>query len=138
MVFETLEWVGDIDGFLELTDQRKLPGCFEKLACKNIAQLYDAIKTLAVRGAPAIGVSAGFGICLATQMIEEKADLSAGLKHLEESADFLAGSRPTAVNLFWALDRMKACAKNFAAIITEKGVIEKPDTEKAARHINEV
>ncbi|GAG86391.1 unnamed protein product, partial [marine sediment metagenome] len=59
--FKTLEWVGDIDGYLELTDQRSLPEEFDKLKCQTVEELYDAIKTLAVRGAPAIGVSAAFG-----------------------------------------------------------------------------
>ena len=60
MIFRTLEWVGGIEGYLELTDQRKLPGEFVKLRCHNTEQVYEAIKTLAVRGAPAIG-GAGFG-----------------------------------------------------------------------------
>ncbi len=114
MVFETLRWVGDIDGYLELIDQRRLPGHFEMLKCENTEQLYDAIKTLAVRGAPAIGVAAAFGICLAMQETSE-ADLSQALSRLKRSADYLATSRPTAVNLFWALDRMKACAAGFVA-----------------------
>lgn len=114
MVFETLRWVGDIDGYLEVIDQRRLPAHFEKLKCETIEQLYDAIKTLAVRGAPAIGVSAAFGICLAIQKSSEP-DLSQALCRLEKSADYLANSRPTAVNLFWALDRMRACARKFVA-----------------------
>ena len=112
MVFEMLRWVGDIDGYLEVIDQRRLPAHFEMLKCKTTEQLYDAIKTLAVRGAPAIGVAAAFGICLAMQEAPE-ADLSKALCRLEESAEYLAASRPTAVNLFWALDRMKASAQKF-------------------------
>ena len=65
--FKTLQWIGDADGFLKLTNQRKLPAEFTEIECKTVEQLYDAIKTLAVRGAPAIGVAAGFGICLAAQ-----------------------------------------------------------------------
>jgi methylthioribose-1-phosphate isomerase len=112
MVFETLRWVDGIDGYLEVIDQRKLPAHFEMLKCETKEQLYDAIKTLAVRGAPAIGVSAAFGICLAMRETSE-ADLSQALCRLEKSADYLANSRPTAVNLFWALDRMKASAQKF-------------------------
>ena len=55
MVFETLEWVGGGDGYLEMIDQRLLPGEFRKIRCADVESLYDAIKTLAVRGAPAIG-----------------------------------------------------------------------------------
>ena len=61
MIIKTLKWIGDTDGFLELIDQRRLPGEFVKLQCTNIEQLYEAIATLAVRGAPAIGVSAAYG-----------------------------------------------------------------------------
>ncbi len=115
MVFETLEWKGDIDGYLELIDQRVLPGRFELLKCTTKEQLFEIIKTLAVRGAPAIGVSAGFGICLAMQTLDSNEDLSGAIAHLNESAEYLAKSRPTAVNLFWALDKMKVCAEKFAA-----------------------
>jgi len=115
MVFETLRWVGDAGGFLEVIDQRRLPAQFEMLKCETIQQLYDAIKTLAVRGAPAIGVAAAFGICLAMQKAGESADLSEALCRLEKSADYLATARPTAVNLFRALDRMKGRAQTFVA-----------------------
>ncbi len=114
MVFETLRWVGGIDGYLELIDQRRLPAQFEMLKCETIQQLYDAIKTLAVRGAPAIGVAAAFGICLAMQETGE-GDLSEALWHVKKSAEYLATARPTAVNLFWALDRMKGRATRFIA-----------------------
>jgi methylthioribose-1-phosphate isomerase len=114
MVFETLRWVGDIDGYLELIDQRRLPAQFEMLKCENTEQLYEAIKTLSVRGAPAIGVAATFGICLAMRETDDT-DLSEALSHLKKSADYLATARPTAVNLFWALDRMKEHAARFIA-----------------------
>ena len=65
--FKTLQWIGDCDGFLELIDQRRLPAEFVIIQCKSVEQLYEAIKTLAVRGAPAIGVAAAFGVCLAAQ-----------------------------------------------------------------------
>jgi len=115
MNFETLKWTGNIDGALELTDQRKLPARFETLSCRTVEQLYDAIKTLAVRGAPAIGVSAAYGLSLVMQTLKPDADLPQALSHLQTGADYLASSRPTAVNLFWALDRIQACAKKFAA-----------------------
>lgn len=113
MVFETLEWIGGVDGCLEMIDQRLLPGEFVKIRCNDVESLYVAIKTLAVRGAPAIGVAASYGVCLVMQGIDSSAGLTEALKHLEEGADYLAESRPTAVNLFWALDRMKAFAKAF-------------------------
>lgn len=112
--FKTLQWIGDINGFLKLTDQRKLPAEFTEIECRTVEQLYDAIKTLTVRGAPAIGVAAGFGICLAAQEIKVS-KLTDAVKYIEQKADCLSKSRPTAVNLFWALDRMKKTAHNFAA-----------------------
>jgi methylthioribose-1-phosphate isomerase len=112
--FKTLQWIGDADGFLKLTDQRKLPAQFTAMQCKTPEQLYEAIKTLAIRGAPAIGVAAAFGICLAAQETE-KLKLSEALSHIEKKADFLSKSRPTAVNLFWALERMKNKARSFSA-----------------------
>ena len=81
MVFETLQWSGGIDGYLELTDQRLLPGSFQKLPCRTVEELWDAIKTLAVRGAPAIGVSAGYGICLVMQTLQDGADSVQALLH---------------------------------------------------------
>ncbi|NIA17016.1 MAG: S-methyl-5-thioribose-1-phosphate isomerase [Planctomycetes bacterium] len=115
MRFKTLQWLGDIDGYLELTDQRKLPVKFEKLPCKTVEQLYEAISTLAVRGAPAIGVAAAFGLCLAMAELKESANVNEGLEHLKIRANFLAKSRPTAVNLFWALDRIRTKASAFVA-----------------------
>ena len=113
MAFETLEWIGGIDGYLEMIDQRKLPAEFVKLHCKTVEQVWDTIKTLAVRGAPAIGVAAGYGLCVAMQAVINDSDLPAARKHLRKVSDYLASSRPTAVNLFWAIDRMNRAAIDF-------------------------
>ena len=115
MNFKTLEWIGGINGCLEMIDQRKLPREFKKLRCKTPEQLYDAIKTLAVRGAPAIGVAAAFGVCISLAELENSTTLDKALEHLNNRAAFLAESRPTAVNLFWALSRMKTAAAAFIA-----------------------
>jgi methylthioribose-1-phosphate isomerase len=103
---ETLRWVGDVDGHLVLIDQTLLPVDFRELECRSIEQVWEAIKQLRVRGAPAIGIAAAYGVCIGLQ----PADDDALSTRLRESADYLATSRPTAVNLFWALDRMKAKA----------------------------
>jgi methylthioribose-1-phosphate isomerase len=79
-------------------DQRLLPGCEVELRCRSAAQVADAIATLAVRGAPAIGVAAAYGLALAARRGED----------VDAAYDVLAGSRPTAVNLRWALDGMRA------------------------------
>jgi methylthioribose-1-phosphate isomerase len=111
MQIETLKWVGDVDGYLELIDQRKLPNEFQKLPCKTPEQLFEAIQTLAVRGAPAIGVSAAYGVCIVAQSIADSDTMAHALKVIGKGCDYLATSRPTAVNLFWALDRMRQAAE---------------------------
>jgi methylthioribose-1-phosphate isomerase len=92
-----IEWVGDArTGFLRLLDQTRLPKEVVYLECNDVQSVWDAIKRLSVRGAPAIGVAAAFGCVIGAQ--------SDGF---DEAAEHLATSRPTAVNLFWAVDRMK-------------------------------
>ena len=115
MIAQTLKWVGDVDGYLELIDQRRLPGELIKLQCRDTEQLYEAIKTLAVRGAPAIGVSAAYGLVLGMQKLTEADNLERGLEVLAKSCEYLASSRPTAVNLFWALTRVRRSAEKFIA-----------------------
>ena len=113
MQFETLKWVGQTDGYLELIDQRLLPGQFEKLQCRTVPQLFEAIQTLAVRGAPAIGVSAAYGVCLAAQKLSRDITPEKAFEEINAACDYLASSRPTAVNLFWALDRMRQKGREF-------------------------
>jgi methylthioribose-1-phosphate isomerase len=114
MPIETLRWTGDTSGWLELIDQRLLPGRCEYLRCQTPQQLFEAIVTLAVRGAPAIGVAAAFGVCLAVRLLTRETAAEA-FEVVREACDDLAASRPTAVNLFWALERMKKTAAIFAA-----------------------
>jgi methylthioribose-1-phosphate isomerase len=94
---EPLRWKGDR---LELLDQRLLPERSVYVACRTAAEVATAIKDMVVRGAPAIGCAAAFGVVLGSSS--------------RESFELLAASRPTAVNLFWALERMKH-AKNAEA-----------------------
>jgi len=119
MIVPALKWIGGVDGFLELIDQRRLPAEFIKLQCRTIEQLYQAIRTLTVRGAPAIGVSAAYGFVLAMQKLKPADGLEQGLKVLAESAEYLASSRPTAVNLFWALERIQRRAEEFITAESE-------------------
>ena len=114
MVVQAVRWVGDVDGFLELVDQRRLPAEFVKIQCRTVEQLYEAIKTLAVRGAPAIGVAAAYGPALAVQKSAPDR-VEQAMEALAESCEYLASSRPTAVNLFWALDRVRQAAEEFVA-----------------------
>jgi len=129
MIIQAVKWVGDTHGFLELIDQRRLPGKFVKLRCREVKQLCQAIKTLAVRGAPAIGVAAAYGLVLALQKLDPAADLQQGLAALAEAQDCLAATRPTAVNLFWALTRVKKSADEFVAAHPAANM------EKLRRHV---
>jgi methylthioribose-1-phosphate isomerase len=99
----TVEWKGDS---VVMIDQRKLPGTEVYVTCKTANEVAKAIKTMVIRGAPAIGVSAAIGIALG--MRRSKAS---GTKQFatefQKTCDLMAGTRPTAVNLFWAIDRMK-------------------------------
>ncbi len=115
MIVQALKWVGGIDGFLELIDQRRLPAEFVKLQCRSIEQLFESIKTLAVRGAPAIGVSAAYGLVLAMQKLKPADGLEEGLKVLIESAEYLASSRPTDENLSCELERIRKSEEEFVA-----------------------
>jgi methylthioribose-1-phosphate isomerase len=122
-LIKTVKWFGGIDGFLEIIDQRKLPGEFKMLRCVNVKQLYDAIKTLAVRGAPAIGVAGAYGAVLALQKVTTKASRGQSLKILKRECEYLASSRPTAVNLRWAIERVIDRAEQF--------VVENPKAKLA-------
>ncbi|MGD0572036.1 MAG: S-methyl-5-thioribose-1-phosphate isomerase [Sedimentisphaerales bacterium] len=106
MIIKTLKWAGGIDGHLEIIDQRKLPGEYKIIRCSNVKQLYDAIKTLAVRGAPAIGVAGAYGAVLSLQGVSAKASPKQVLAVLKRDCGYLASSRPTAVNLRWAIERI--------------------------------
>jgi methylthioribose-1-phosphate isomerase len=99
-----MEWIGGIDGHLRLLDQTLLPidVCF--IDCMDIATVHEAIRSLRVRGAPAIGITAAMGVLVGLKNIPSGTSLK---KHYEDTDNYLRTSRPTAVNLFWALDRMK-------------------------------
>lgn len=105
----TIEWVGGLDGCARLIDQTRLPEELLMLECRDVGTMWEAIRSLRIRGAPAIGVAAAMGVVLG---IREAAggDRAAFDAQLQKTCDYLASSRPTAVNLFWALDRMKLVA----------------------------
>jgi methylthioribose-1-phosphate isomerase len=112
MIVQAVKWVGQTDGYLELIDQRRLPAEFVKLPCRDVETLFEAIKALAVRGAPAIGVSAAYGLVLALQKLSADDGIEKSLEALKRAREYLASSRPTAVNLFWALDRVWRAASS--------------------------
>lgn len=114
----TLWWEGATDGALWLVDQRRLPNEHVALECRDVPTLVDAIRSLAVRGAPAIGLAAAYGICLAARGTVRESIREVRARIAVASAA-LAASRPTAVNLFWALRRMNEVMERM------------PDTESA-------
>src|SRR5690349_12679775 len=99
----TIEWTPDA---VVMIDQRKLPGQEIYVKCKTANEVARAIKTMVIRGAPAIGVAAAMGIALGM-----KKSKAAGTKQFavefNKLCELMAATRPTAVNLFWAIRRMK-------------------------------
>jgi methylthioribose-1-phosphate isomerase len=99
----TIEWKDDT---VVMIDQRKLPGTEVYVSCRTAPEVAKAIKTMVIRGAPAIGVAAAMGIALGM-----KRSKATGTKQFatefQKTCDLMAGTRPTAVNLFWAIDQMK-------------------------------
>ena len=106
---EPLRWEGSVPGTLWILDQRRLPHERVELRVEDVATCCEAIRTLAVRGAPAIGIAAAFGVVLGAQSAHHV------LSAVEAAVRDLAASRPTAKNLFWALERMKKVASERGA-----------------------
>jgi methylthioribose-1-phosphate isomerase len=102
-VIKTLEWT---DAGVRFIDQTKLPTEESYVTCKTYEEVADAIRTMIVRGAPAIGVAAAMGVALGVRD-SRAADVAALERDLNRISDVLAATRPTAVNLFWAIRRMK-------------------------------
>jgi methylthioribose-1-phosphate isomerase len=109
-----LAWQGGVEGRLEILDQRALPHEERTLACTGVPEVFEAIRTLAVRGAPAIGVAGAYGAFLGLGG-KAPASAEAAQAALEAAADALVRARPTAVNLAWALERMRARAARCVA-----------------------
>lgn len=103
MKVETLRWR---NGQLEMIDQRVLPAAFEYVSYNNAKEVAEGIRSMVVRGAPAIGVAAAYGIAL-DALLQQASSREAFDKAMNVAFDLLANSRPTAINLFWALERMK-------------------------------
>jgi methylthioribose-1-phosphate isomerase len=134
---QTLHWVGAIDGHLRLIDQTRLPTEFVEIDCRDAQAVWEAVKVLRVRGAPAIGIAAAYGVCLGVRDVLD-ADPAVFFQRLDETVGYLASSRPTAVNLFWALERMKNAALRLsgkppreiaAALLAEAQTIHEEDRQ---------
>ena len=103
MLPETIEWISEIP-LLRLLDQRKIPASIEFRDCRTYEDTAEAIEDMTVRGAPAIGVAAAYGITLAAHIDPSK---------IEDALLRLSATRPTAVNLFWAIERMRSVYNKF-------------------------
>ena len=103
MKFKTIEWEGDR---VRLLDQRRLPGEVCYLECRDPSSVARAIRSMAVRGAPAIGVAASMGIALAAQKLKTH-NREVFLRNIKKVCEQMRQTRPTAVNLFWAVNRME-------------------------------
>jgi methylthioribose-1-phosphate isomerase len=104
----TVTWEGDT---VRMIDQTALPGRLRRVAYQSPEEVAQAIRTMVVRGAPAIGVSAAMGVALAAVRSSEK-DLGRLMAELERAAALLRATRPTAVNLFWGIDRVMDAARS--------------------------
>src|SRR5205807_7322045 len=101
-MIQTLEWT---DSGVRFIDQTKLPTEETYVTCATHEQVADVIRTMVVRGAPAIGVAAAMGVALGVK--NSKAENTADLKRdFDQACDIIGKTRPTAVNLFWAIRRM--------------------------------
>lgn len=121
MAFEskikTIEWV---DNKSRMIDQTLLPKTFKTVDITNAKDMYFAIKDMIVRGAPAIGIAGAHGVALAALELSKKhSDKKLFLEELKEQADYIKSSRPTAVNLMWAVDKQMKLADE-----TTGGVID--------------
>jgi methylthioribose-1-phosphate isomerase len=133
-----MAWKGGADGHLTMIDQTLLPVELKHIACRDVESVWEAIHQLRVRGAPAIGIAAAYGVCVGLQSAAA-AEEAAFFQRLDEVTSYLASSRPTAVNLFWALDRMKSLASGLRgkcppreiadALLSEARAIEDEDRQ---------
>ena len=94
------------DNSIVMVDQRKLPGREVYVRCKNAKDVARAITTMVIRGAPAIGVAAAMGIALGMRLSKSTGTRQFAVE-FNQTCDLMAATRPTAVNLFWAIERMK-------------------------------
>lgn len=134
-----LEWIGDVEGTLRLLDQTLLPGETQTIDCRTVEQVVEAIRSLRVRGAPAIGVAAAYGVVLGVRDVT--ADRAEFQERLRSTMEQLGASRPTAVNLFWALERQRkrvermpdgAPVEIVCALLAEARAIEAEDRAMCA------
>ncbi len=109
-MFQTIEWTPE--GVVRLLDQRRLPAEEVYVECRDVAAVAHAIRTMQIRGAPAIGVAGAMGLALAAQTIRATC-FEAFYAELSHQGEVLRRTRPTAVNLAWGIERMQRCAETY-------------------------
>lgn len=113
----SLRWIGAADGHLEIIDQTLLPARLEWRACRDVDAVVEAIKSLRVRGAPAIGIAGAYGLAVAAgEATRSGLSPEMARAHVLARAEELASARPTAVNLRWAVERVVAALEPVAAV----------------------
>jgi methylthioribose-1-phosphate isomerase len=131
----TIDWQGDA---IVMVDQRKLPGQEIYIRCRTAQEVARAIRTMVIRGAPAIGVSAAMGIALGMRRSTAKGTKQFAVE-FQKICDMMASTRPTAVNLFWAIDRMKRVFAEAAQAGQSTGdIAERLEREARAIHDEDV
>lgn len=128
MPVKTIAWH---DRALTIIDQTLLPSEYREVRLSTVDQVWEAMRSLRVRGAPAIGVCAAFGVVVG--VIEARpADAQQAIAAAQRAADRLATARPTAINLFWALDRMRVRAATLSAAESVEEVLLQLEQEAQA------
>src|SRR3954470_19829301 len=131
----TIEREGDV---VVMIDQRKLPSQEVYVRCKTAAEVARAIKSMVIRGAPAIGVAAAWGIAIGMRRSTATGTQKFAAE-FQKTCDLMAATRPTAVNLFWAIERMK---RTFASAVQAGESVEqirdRLDRESQAIHDEDV
>jgi methylthioribose-1-phosphate isomerase len=138
----TLQWVGDPDtGVLRLIDQTLLPLRLQMRDCATAEEVWEAIRVLRVRGAPAIGAAGAYGLCLGTRPFRHLPG-EAFLAKTRQVAEYLCSSRPTAINLAWAIRRISGVAEHrpaatsaerWQAMLAEADALAREDAEVCRR-----
>jgi len=137
----TLAWIGGAEGVLRILDQTLLPARTELRDCATAEEIWEAIRTLRVRGAPAIGIAAAYGLCLGVRPSRElPADVFRA--RVQEVGTYLCAARPTAVNLAWAVQRITRVAEahprepgneRWLAMLAEAHTMAREDVETCRR-----
>ena len=120
---DSIQWIGDESGLLDLLDQTLLPTTLKRIECQTVETVWEAIKMLRVRGAPAIGIAAAYGVIVGLKTVDDENE-AAFFERFDYVLTYLAESRATAVNLF---GRLIECDSAVSSKRTPVAVSQKHD-----------